>query len=85
MKRRRSRLAILSNHRYERSRRAYVKFLSRILKRPNHERPFLLIPVGYPAEDCLVPDITKKPLSEIMVLNEGNGPSVHPRTSDGSR
>lgn len=62
-----------------------MKFLSRILKRPNHERPFLLIPVGYPADDCLVPDITKKPLSEIMVLNEGNGPSVHPRTSDGSQ
>ena len=61
-----------------------MKFLSRILKRPSHERPFLLIPVGYPAEDCMVPDITKKQLSEIMVLNQGKDENVQPRTSDGS-
>ena len=61
-----------------------MKFLSRILKRPNHERPFLLIPIGYPASDCLVPDISKKPLSEIMVLNQGDDSSGPPRTSDGS-
>lgn len=46
-----------------------MKFLSRVLNRPNHERPFLIIPVGYPAEDCKVPDIVRKDLSEIMVLN----------------
>jgi nitroreductase len=41
-------------------------FLSRILERPPNERPYLLIPVGYPAADAEVPDIPKKPLSEIM-------------------
>ncbi len=42
-------------------------FLSKVLGRPDHERPFLLIPVGYPADNCVVPDITRKPLDEIMV------------------
>lgn len=42
-------------------------FLGKILGRPEHERPYLLIPVGYPAQDCLVPDIQRKPLNEIMV------------------
>lgn len=42
-------------------------FLSNVLERPEHERPYLLIPVGYPAEGCTVPDIIRKPLDEIMV------------------
>ena len=46
-----------------------MKFLARILNRPEHERPYLLIPVGYPAEDCTVPDLTRKPLVEIMVVD----------------
>lgn len=41
-------------------------FLNAILGRPKNERPFVLLPVGYPAPDCTVPKITKKPLSEIM-------------------
>lgn len=41
-------------------------FLRRILGRPPNERPFVLIPVGYPAEDCEVPDIDRKPLEQIM-------------------
>ena len=41
-------------------------FLSEILRVPRNYRPFLLIPVGYPAEDARVPDITKKPLEEIL-------------------
>ncbi len=41
-------------------------FLTKILHRPANERPFLLIPVGYPAPDAQVPDLTKKPLSEIL-------------------
>lgn len=48
-----------------------MKFLARILERPDNERPFLLIPVGHPAEGCTVPDIERKPLEEIMVLNRG--------------
>ncbi len=43
-------------------------FLSQILNRPKNERPFLLIPVGYPAPDAEVPDIAKKPLEEVMVV-----------------
>lgn len=45
-----------------------MKFLGEILDRPEHERPYLLIPVGYPAADCVVPDITRKALDEILVV-----------------
>lgn len=40
-------------------------FLNEILDRPQNERPFLLLVVGYPAEDVKVPDLTKKSLEEI--------------------
>ncbi|MEP6821983.1 MAG: nitroreductase family protein [Chthoniobacterales bacterium] len=40
-------------------------FLNSILGRPMHEKPFLLLVVGYPADDARVPDIRRKPLSEI--------------------
>lgn len=40
-------------------------FLNEILGRPDHERPFLLLVTGYPADDAVVPDIDKKPLDEI--------------------
>lgn len=42
-------------------------FLTEILERPANERPFILIPVGYPAEDSPVPDIVRKPVDEILV------------------
>ncbi len=42
-------------------------FLARILERPENERAYLLIPVGYPTEDCVVPDLVRKPLDEIRV------------------
>ena len=42
-------------------------FLSEILERPRYERPFMLFPVGYPAEDCTVPTITKKRANEVIV------------------
>lgn len=42
-------------------------FLNRILARPAHEKPYLLIPVGFPAEGAKVPVIEKKPLKEVMV------------------
>ena len=42
-------------------------FLSGILKRPPNERAYVIIPVGYPAEDAQVPDISKKSLDEILV------------------
>ena len=44
-----------------------MKFLTEILGRPANERPFVLIPVGYPAHVAEVPVISKKPLEEIMV------------------
>ena len=44
-----------------------MKFLTDVLERPANERPFLLIPVGYPVDDCLVPDISRKSLEEISV------------------
>jgi len=43
-------------------------FLAEVLNRPKNERPFLLLPVGYPAQDAEVPAIEKKPLSEVMEL-----------------
>ena len=42
-----------------------INFLSKILNRPINEKPFLLIPVGYPVEECWVPDIKRKGISEI--------------------
>lgn len=46
-----------------------MKFLASILKRPANERPYLLIPIGYPAADCTVPDIHRKTLDQIMVVD----------------
>lgn len=43
-------------------------FLGRILGRPKHERPYLLIPVGYPAAGARVPRITKKSLDEVRAI-----------------
>lgn len=45
-----------------------MKFLQEILGRPKTEVPFVLIPVGYPAENALIPDITRKPLEDVMIL-----------------
>ena len=61
-----------------------MKFLSKVLNRPKYERPFLIIPVGYPAEECMVPDISKKALSEIMVLNRQEDSDQQPHTCDES-
>ena len=43
-------------------------FLNDLLARPANERPFLLLVVGYPAEDAQVPVITKKPFDEITTF-----------------
>ncbi len=42
-----------------------MAFLADVLQRPANERPFLLIPVGYPTSDCEVPHLTRKPLSSV--------------------
>jgi iodotyrosine deiodinase len=46
-----------------------MKFLAQILNRPDYERPYLLIPLGYAADDCTVPHIHRKPLEQIMVVD----------------
>jgi len=43
-------------------------FLNEIMGRPSHEKPFLLLVVGYPAEDVKVPEIEKKSLDEITTF-----------------
>ncbi len=43
-------------------------FLSSILERPKNERPFVLIPVGYPSSDATVPAIGKKSLSDVLEI-----------------
>lgn len=45
-----------------------MDFLNSILGRPTNERPFLILVVGYPAEDATVPDISKKPLDKIATF-----------------
>ena len=47
-----------------------MNFLSKILDRPENERPFLLIPVGYTADEIFVPDIKRKKLDDICVIYE---------------
>ena len=48
-----------------------MEFLRGILGRPEHERPYLLIPIGYPSDDCVVPKhaIWRKDLADIMVVD----------------
>lgn len=42
-----------------------MNFLAKILNRPDNEKPFLLVPVGYPAQECWVPKLQRKTLDEI--------------------
>ncbi len=44
-----------------------MRFLTKLLERPENERPFCLFPIGYPAEDCSVPDLRRKSLDEVRV------------------
>jgi nitroreductase len=45
-------------------------FLSEVLERPPNERAYVVLPVGYPADDAVVPDVARKPLSEILVVKD---------------
>lgn len=45
-----------------------MNFLKKILDRPDNEVPFVLLPVGYPADNATVPDIQRKGLNEIMIV-----------------
>lgn len=42
-------------------------FLTKLLERPENERPFCMFPIGYPADDCVVPDLRRKSLEEVSV------------------
>lgn len=42
-------------------------FLSELLERPANEKAMLVMPVGYPAEDAMVPDLSRRPLEEVVV------------------
>jgi len=42
-------------------------FLREILGRPENERPYVVVPVGYPAAGCTVPDLVRKPVEAILV------------------
>lgn len=44
-----------------------MRFLAEILNRPDNERAYLLMPIGYPADDCQVPDVKRKALSDVLV------------------
>jgi hypothetical protein len=45
-------------------------FLRDILQRPAHEHAMLVMPVGYPADDAMVPDLSRKSLDEIAIFIE---------------
>ena len=44
-----------------------MNFLAELLNRPSNEKAFLLIPIGYAADDAMVPDIERKPIEEVML------------------
>jgi nitroreductase len=46
-----------------------MRFLNQLLDRPtDRERPFLLLVVGYPADNCTVPNISRRPVDEVAVF-----------------
>lgn len=47
-----------------------MNFLQKVLDRPKNEKPFLLIPVGYPAEEAEVPDLTRKSADDVIIYFE---------------
>ena len=47
-----------------------MKFLTKLLNRPDNERPFLLLPVGFPESPVYVPDIKRKEMAEMTVFYE---------------
>ncbi|MBI1315527.1 nitroreductase family protein [bacterium] len=47
-----------------------MQFLSEVLGRPANEKPYVLLPIGYPAPQATVPDLVRKPLDELAVFFE---------------
>ncbi|MEU5882092.1 nitroreductase family protein [Spirillospora sp. NPDC047279] len=48
-----------------------MRFLNEVCERPQEERAYVVIPVGYPAGDAMVPDIARKPIDEVVVHLDG--------------
>ncbi len=46
-------------------------FLSELLNRPPNEKPYILFPIGYPAEGAMVPDLKRKSFKDVVQLNGG--------------
>ncbi|MFD9732931.1 nitroreductase family protein [Umezawaea sp. NPDC059074] len=44
-----------------------MKFLGEVLNRPRNEKAFAVIPIGYPADDCVVPNLVRKSLDQVVV------------------
>lgn len=59
-----------------------MAFLTNLLGRPENERPFILFPVGYPANDAQVPDLQRKALDEIRVEVTSDGVRQRLRDSE---
>jgi hypothetical protein len=47
-----------------------MRFLAKLLNRPDNERPFLLLPVGFPKSPTYVPNIKRKKIAEMTVFYE---------------
>ncbi|MFT4603270.1 MAG: iodotyrosine deiodinase [Arenicella sp.] len=47
-----------------------MNFIAKALGRPENEKPYLLLPIGYAADDCEVPDIHRKPFDDIAIYFE---------------
>ncbi|MBM7810230.1 nitroreductase family protein [Saccharothrix algeriensis] len=45
-----------------------MKFLGEVLGRPRNEKAFAVIPIGYPADDCVVPNLVRKSLDQVLVI-----------------
>jgi nitroreductase len=58
-------------------------FLGRILERPTNEKPYILFPIGYPAEAATVPDLERKTLAEVALFNPGRDESSRARALPG--
>jgi len=50
-------------------------FLIKLLGRPANEKPFILFPIGYPAPDCVVPDLSRKQLEEVSAEPPARAPT----------
>lgn len=50
-----------------------MRFLNELCERPRNERPFVVVPVGYAAAGAMVPDVSRKPLDEVLVRIEPEG------------